>query len=63
MCADQKLSSKDALKVVGLKDIEYRILKIIGENVLLEEEDNSVRSRMRDFNNYFPFNAFTGIGI
>lgn len=41
MCAEQKLEDQDALKVVGLKDMHYRILKII-ENDLLNETEKPV---------------------
>lgn len=38
LCAEQKLGSKDILKAEGLKDMHYRILKILGEDALNDEE-------------------------
>lgn len=44
LCTEQKLGGKDALKVAGLKDMQYRILKIIGDDIL-KEVDNIVSKK------------------
>lgn len=51
LCEEQKLSARDALEVSGLKDMQYRVLKIMGDNIFDEEEKSYVRYKIH-FNSF-----------